>query len=60
MKKVPINEDTIGCRYASTLFVVSSREKELYKVFLDMKFIIAIYEKVMNKFDLDGELQDIC
>ena len=44
--KPPLHEDTIGGRYASTLFIVGSKVKELYRVYEDMKYISGLYEKV--------------
>jgi hypothetical protein len=44
--KPPIHEDTIGGRYASTLFIVGSKAKELYRIFEDMKYISSLYQTV--------------
>lgn len=36
-------EDTIPGRYASVLFTTASQSKALYDVFVDMKYLEALY-----------------
>lgn len=43
--KAPFSEETIGGRYAQTLFIAASQKKELFLVFNDMVFITQLYEK---------------
>ena len=42
--KCPLVEDSVGGRYAQTLFIVASQNKELYKVNEDMIYILDIYK----------------
>ena len=41
-----MSEDTVAGRYSHTLFIAASKEKNLYNVYNDMKYIIEIYENM--------------
>lgn len=43
--KPPISEETVGGRYAQTLFITASKKEDLYNVFNDMTYLNSIYEK---------------
>jgi ATP synthase F1 delta subunit len=41
-----MSEDTVAGRYASTLFIAASKEKSLYNVYEDMRYLSNLYENL--------------